>query len=516
MEGSEEASDGRKSRLFMSYRKHSRPRVFEEDMYFSEPELCDRMHLPERPLARAASNDLLGNPQDSSRASSGVFFVRYQTSGGQGSVTPSEDEDGTLFKTLLSGDGEAGADPSPFLKSKESSSTLGAEIGGPVRPRLREYLKLPLIIEYVINHGILVCLSALLYELTLMPLSGVKGVVKWTKKRSMTSVEKSDLVRTLILFVAVWLFNASIDFSAVYHYVRAQSLLKLYFIFNMLEILERLVRSWGNDLVDGLVLASMGSRKPSWMMSVSMHWIVVLVYSLLHAYMHFWRVMIISVAILTNDIMIVLVTNNFNELKGTVFKKAEARSVYPVVTSDIVERLYLFIDVALVLFRMATSPQRSKMPFSEVFIWAGVMIALEVLTDWLKFLCISKFNQVDNATFWHYNRVHKDDLLHSVSDKPIQQSSSSPLAQKGFLAAPHLPVRRMNFMPTPLAVLILCNVMLPNLVGADLLTLWTYRALVVSFLFLAKFTVDWVLIGDSARSNNDPPLPEKLQNIRSL
>jgi hypothetical protein len=176
----------------------------------------------------------------------------------------------------------------------------------------------------------------------------------------------------------------------------------------------------------------------------------------------------------------------------------------------------LFIDVALVLFRMATSPQRSKMPFSEVFIWAGVMIALEVLTDWLKFLCISKFNQVDNATFWHYNRVHKDDLLHSVSDKPIQQSSSSPLAQKGFLAAPHLPVRRMNFMPTPLAVLILCNVMLPNLVGADLLTLWTYRALVVSFLFLAKYTVDWVLISDSARSNNDPPLPEKLQNIRSL
>ena len=507
MEGSEASVYQSKSRLFMSSRKHSRARVFEEDMYFSEPEVCDRMHLQARPLARAASNDL-GKPLDSSRASSGDFFVRYQNRGGDGSVSPSEDEDGTLFKTLLTEEASSS-------NIKESTSTLGAETGVPARPRLREYVKLPLIIEYVINHGILVCLSALLYELTLMPLSGVKGLLKWTQKRSMTNVEKSDLARTLILFVAVWIFNASIDFSAVYHYVRAQSLLKLYFIFNMLEILERLVRSWGNDLVDGMVWSCVGSRKPGWILSVSMHWVVVLVYSLLHAYMHFWRVMIISVAILTNDIMIVLVTNNFNELKGTVFKKAEARSVYPVVTSDIVERLYLFLDVALVLFRMATSPQRSKMPFSEVFIWAGVMIALEVLTDWLKFLCISKFNQVDNATFWHYNRIHKDDLLLSRTDKPVQ-SSSSPLVQKGFVAASHLPVRRMNFMPTPLAVLILCNVMLPNLVGADLLTLWTYRALVVSFLFLAKFTVDWVLIGDSSRSSNDTPPPEKLQNIRSL
>jgi hypothetical protein len=452
-------------------------------------------------------------------------------------VGQSEDEDGTLFKTLTKeGAKEVREANSLRVASPAPTSPAGAnkqpppiswaqqvetELGGVVEGNymrfpaslLKEYAKLPMIIEYVINHGILVCLCGLLYELTLMPLSATRGVVKILLRnwKSVSNIEKSDLIRLSVLVVAVWVFNASIDFSAVYHYVRAQSLLKLYFIFNMLEILERLVRSWGNDLVDGMVW-SVVSPSSSWV-SVGIHWSVVLVYSLLHAYMHFWRVMIISVAILTNDIMIVLVTNNFNELKGSVFKKAEPRSVYPIVSSDIVERLYLFLDIGLVLFRMATSPQRSKMPFSEVFIWAGVMVGLEVVTDWLKFLCISKFNQVDNSTFLHYNRIHKDDVLNCRNS---ESNPIPPLVQKGFVAASHQPVRRMNFMPTPLAVLILCNLMLPNLVGAELLPLWTYRGLVIAFFFTLKFTIDWMLIGESVSTDRSCPLPEKLQNIRSL
>jgi hypothetical protein len=376
---------------------------------------------------------------------------------------------------------------------------------------LKDYAFLPAVVEYVVNHGILVCFSALLYELTFMPFSGMRGLWKWVTFRQMSHIERSDFLRTLVLLVSVVVFNHSIDFSAVYHYIRAQSLLKLYFIYNMLEIIERLVRSWGNDLMDGLIrsAALSGSR-----ISVFINWLVVLLYSLGHAYIHFWRVMLISVAMLANDMLIVLLTNNFNELKGTVFKKSEPRSLYPVLTSDIVQRTYLFIDVALVLFRMVTSPQRSKMPFAEVAYWIGFMIGLEVITDWLKFMCISKFNQIDIGTYWHYSRIHKDDILNSRNQdlNPIP-----PLVQKGFVSASHLPGRRMNFMPTPLAILLLCSVMLPNLAGGpEPLTLWGYRALLISSLFLMKVAVDWVLIGDSMGTDRSTPLPEKLQTIRSL
>ena len=533
-----------------------------DGMYYSEPEMVDRCVLSAtKGVVRASSMTSGTSSGKSSPVGNAKFFFapynatseisKEETDGSAAdtlrlpavysrgsSAEASEDEDGTLFRTLTSEGAEQVRQANAELKL---SPKVAAPMTRPVSPmaeleigmlrsvskeltgvpdtaqlsrlpasHLRAYATLPAVVEYVVNHGILVCLSALLYELTFMPVSGIKGLWKAITCRSMTYIEKSDFHRTLVLIVAAVVFNYSIDFSVVYHYIRAQSLLKLYFIYNMLEIIERLVRSWGNDLVDGLVRSSALGKSG---FSVLLHWLVVLVYSLGHAYIHFWRVMLISVAMLANDMLIVLLTNNFNELKGTVFKKSEARSLYPVISSDIVERTYLFIDVGLVVFRMATSPQRSKMPFNEVAYWIGFMIGLEVLTDWLKFLCISKFNQIDNSTYWHFNRIHKDDILNARNS---DMNPIPPLVQKGFVSASHLPGRRMNFMPTPLAILILCNVMLPNLVGSEPFPLWAYRILLISGLFLAKVAVDWILIGDSASSDRSTPLPEKLQTVRSL
>ena len=504
--------------------RKSRTRIFslplaDDEMYFSEPELVRKGSKSPR-----------------------LFPVRALTVSQTNSLTVSEDEDGALFKTLTSelgdhikesGSGKSGlSSPKMFtpihvgesteiIDSLNVVGTIQAELEGVPETALEsripksvlsDYAKLPLVIECVINHGIFSCLSCLLYELTFMPVSAFRGVRNRLSGASprMSWIEYTDLLRTLILIVSVVVFNVSIDFSAVYHYIRAQSLLKLYFIFNAMEIIERLVRSWGNDLVDGLMRSAVVST--SSVFSVVGHWIVVLVYTLVHTYIHFWRVMIISVAILANDIMIVLVTNNFGELKTAVFKKNDQKSTYPILSSDVVERLYLFIDVALMAFRMVTSPQRSKIPFGEVSFWITLMVGLEILTDWIKFLCLSKFNLIDNKTYWHYQRIHREDLINS---RNADMNPVPPLAHKGYISASHLPARRMNFMPTPLAVLLLCNLMLPNLVGADALSLWGYRVLVVCGLFLLKLTVDWVLVGDAVNADRTEPIPEKLQNIKS-
>ena len=504
--------------------------VNDDDMYFSEPDIGNSSALRSSSLQSDKSDAGL------SRANSDKLILVAHPKVGD-SVMASEDEDGTLFKTLTS----EGADqikehtvpnsPSAIqIKTNQDNScafsffeSIQAELEGVAEtaqesrlPRsfLSDYVRLPFVIEYVVNHGILTCLSCLLYELTFMPLSAFRG---FRKKISgnyspMTWIEYTDFLRTSILIVAAIVFNASIDFSEVYHYIRAQSLLKLYFIFNMMEIIERLVRSWGNDLVDGMIRRAVISSDRWSMMSLGVNWVVVLIYTIIHSIIHFWRVMLISVAILANDMLIVLVTNNFNELKGTVFKKNEPRSVYPVLTSDVVERLYLFIDVALMLFRMTTSPQRSKIPFGEVSIWIAVMIGLEIITDWMKFLCLSKFNSIENGTYWHYHSIHREDIINS---RNVEMNPIPPLVQKGYVSASHLPARRMNFMPTPLAVLILCNLMLPNLVGADPLSLWAYRSLVVVALFLLKIGIDWLLLNDASKDRKIS-IPEKLQNIRSL
>ena len=42
----------------------------------------------------------------------------------------------------------------------------------------------------------------------------------------------------------------------VYHFARAQSFVKLYVLFNMLEIFERLLRSFGIDLIENLLMSA--------------------------------------------------------------------------------------------------------------------------------------------------------------------------------------------------------------------------------------------------------------------
>jgi hypothetical protein len=53
--------------------------------------------------------------------------------------------------------------------------------------------------------------------------------------------------------MGIFLFNKFFDVSDIYHCIRAQSFMKLYVIFNMLELFERLWRSLGRDAIDSLM-----------------------------------------------------------------------------------------------------------------------------------------------------------------------------------------------------------------------------------------------------------------------
>ena len=57
---------------------------------------------------------------------------------------------------------------------------------------------------------------------------------------------------TAVLLVLGILALQRVDTSIIYHMVRGQSILKLYVIFNMLDIFERLLTSVGRDTLDSL------------------------------------------------------------------------------------------------------------------------------------------------------------------------------------------------------------------------------------------------------------------------
>lgn len=121
---------------------------------------------------------------------------------------------------------------------------------------------------------------------------------------------------------------------------------QVYAIFNMLEMFERWCRSIGVDLFD-LVMAS--ARQPWRDLMPKYLW--TLLYCFVHSVMHLLRVLLLHVAFNTSSsaVFLIIVTNNFGEIKSTVFKRYEAKSLFPIVASDIVERFYLLADILFVL-----------------------------------------------------------------------------------------------------------------------------------------------------------------------
>lgn len=63
--------------------------------------------------------------------------------------------------------------------------------------------------------------------------------------------EYSGMIRISLIIICIYFFSF-MDTSRIYHYIRAQPFMKLYVILNMLEILERLLRSIGKDLIDNM------------------------------------------------------------------------------------------------------------------------------------------------------------------------------------------------------------------------------------------------------------------------
>ncbi|GBE61450.1 hypothetical protein BOVATA_029430 [Babesia ovata] len=74
--------------------------------------------------------------------------------------------------------------------------------------------------------------------------------------------EACGAARFMALVLAVIIISR-IDTSRVYHNIRGQPFFKLYVIFNMLEICERLCRSFGRDCTDTLLRAAMKMYKSS-------------------------------------------------------------------------------------------------------------------------------------------------------------------------------------------------------------------------------------------------------------
>jgi len=199
-----------------------------------------------------------------------------------------------------------------------------------------------------------------------------------------------------------------------------------------------------------------------------MFFFIALLYTVAHTLVLVYQLISLNVAINSYDhaLLTLLVSNQFVEIKGSVFKKFEKDNLFQITCADIVERFTLSLMLFTIAFRNLVELSGSEFDFSEGVVlplsfgwWKGgnllwtilypVMIVLisEQFVDWLKHAFITKFNHIRPSVYERYTDVLCLDLANGSAVGRRGARKHSYVDQSPIVA------RRLGFPSLPLAVL---------------------------------------------------------------
>jgi hypothetical protein len=272
---------------------------------------------------------------------------------------------------------------------------------------------------------------------------------------------KADILKGLLV-ISSCVVLMHFDASRMYHGIRGQSAIKLYVIYNVLEVCDRLLSALGQDVLECLFSRETLDRdpdgrskvlRPFWM------FILALVYNVGHATALFYQVITLNVAVnsYSNALLTLLMSNQFVEIKGTVFKRFEKENLFQITCADIVERFQLWLMLLIIAMRnivevgglsiqgsqfwwgsgLSAGNATSTAPFTAASIlpmsftifpkWIGqvlnpflLVLGSEMFVDWLKHAYITKFNQVKPEVYGKFLDVLAKDYYSDV--RPSESS----------------------------------------------------------------------------------------------
>jgi Eukaryotic membrane protein family len=268
------------------------------------------------------------------------------------------------------------------LKKYLLTEMLGIGEAGHLQPtavgNMQNFLTVPSKVEKFIIFGFFICLDAFLYVITFLPIrvcyslyllaSEALGVFSFLRLNSPLEVKLSsdsvkrgsglqglfhrshlyDLMRGSFMVLSCYVLM-QLNMSRMYHYIRGQTLIKLYVLTAMLEIFDKLLCSFGQDAFDSLYCITRMRPDPR---SILFAFLVTAVYTTLHSGLYFMLIATLTVAINSADqaLVTVLVLNNFAEIKSFVFKKFDKQNLFQLSCSDITERFQLVGNLSVMLW----------------------------------------------------------------------------------------------------------------------------------------------------------------------
>ncbi|KAI8834713.1 eukaryotic membrane protein family-domain-containing protein [Chytridium lagenaria] len=388
------------------------------------------------------------------------------------------------------------------------------------KERVKNFLSIPQELEKFLLIGYAICLDSFLYIFTILPIRIVIALFAMVRvfifrTGTLTSAQRVDVLKGSILFLCSY-FLEHVDASKVYHSVRGQATIKLYVIFNVMEICDKLCSAFGHDILDSLFSKAQTSFSSSTTSSTSAkarrrlgrvtHFVVALCYVFAHTMVLFYQVMTLNVAVnsYNNSLLTLLLSNQFVEIKGSVFKRFERENLFQLSCSDVVERFQLSVFLMIIILRnfveltggrpilefltaaysfilavptsTFTFPDlRNSLPhlttsvlgmlhetfsstnveFLKTLLYPALaVLGTEIIVDWLKHAFITKFNQIPPTVYTKFY----DSLCRDMAN--VKQRGEGLEGEIGLKKPPPLDqspavARRIGFVSIPLACLVI-------------------------------------------------------------
>ncbi|WFD34261.1 hypothetical protein MCUN1_001098 [Malassezia cuniculi] len=345
--------------------------------------------------------------------------------------------------------------------------------------RVSNFMTIPLWIEKTMLLGCMICLNCFLYVFTILPLRFVIAWARWAQnswawlytgqKRYLYASNKCDILKGLLIIQTCYIIARVTDASKMYHSVRGQDVVKLSVIFSVLEITDRLLCSFGQDVLDSLLSRHTLSRREDGTQGyvrLVLYYALSLAYMVMHSFVMLYQLVTLNVAInsYNNELLTLLLSNQFVEIKTSVFKRFEKEILFQLTCADIVERFQMAMILTAIALRnlievsgasgLSDAGVVGPLPTSfNVFPFFSVVsrtinpvltvLLSELLVDWLKHAFVTKFNHIRPALYGRFMDVLCYDLLPHKGDPALPKGSfvdQSPIA-----------ARRLGFSVLPLS-----------------------------------------------------------------
>ncbi|XP_019718161.1 transmembrane anterior posterior transformation protein 1 homolog isoform X2 [Hippocampus comes] len=373
------------------------------------------------------------------------------------------------------------------------------------REKVYTCLRIPKELEKLMTFGFFLCLDAFLYVFTLLPLRVLLALLQLLTLpccglgggRLLQPAQVCDVLKGFIM-VLCYSMMSYVDYAMMYHLIRGQSVIKLYIIYNMLEVADRLFSSFGQDILDALYwTATEPKEKKRAHIGVIPHFLMAVLYVFLHAILIMVQATTLNVAFNSHNksLLTIMMSNNFVEIKGSVFKKFEKNNLFQMSNSDIKERFTNYILLLIVCLRnmeqFSWNPEHLWVLFPDV----GMVIASEIAVDVVKHAFITKFNDISADVYGEYRASLAFDLVSSRQKNAYTDYSDSVS-------------RRMGFIPLPLALLLI------RVVSSSVKIQGSLSLMCVLLFYFGLITLkvlnSIVLLGTSCAFVKDANMEEKL------